>query len=96
MPDQEGKGILAARCPQGLPSRLPVLRFALRLAIIPSTLEVTDLWVSAVLLAEAKGLPHLEARGELQALPFDEKGNLLQNRLFPHAVRGKRNHPAFQ
>lgn len=69
---------------------------ALRLAIIPSTLELTDLWVSAPLLEEAKQHPHLEPRGQLQPMPFDEKGNLLQNRLFPHSVRAKRNHPAFQ
>ena len=29
-------------------------------------------------------------------LHFDDRGNLLQNRLFPHAVRARRNHPAFQ
>jgi hypothetical protein len=71
-------------------------RNALRIAIIPNTLEVTDLWVSAPVLEEAKRHPHLEARGELQPLPFDDQGNLLQNRLFHHSVRARRNHPAFQ
>lgn len=69
---------------------------ALRLAIVPSTLELTELWVSAPLLEEAKRHPHLEPRGELQHMPFDKKANLLQNFLFPHAVRARRNHPGFQ
>ncbi len=71
-------------------------RNALRMAIIPNTLELTDLWVSAPLLEEAKRHPHLEPQGELQPLPFDDGGNLLQNRLFHHSVRARRNHPAFQ
>jgi hypothetical protein len=62
----------------------------LRLAVIPNTLEVADLWVSPPLLAEARQWPGLEIVGEAQPLPFDANGNLEQERLFPHSVRGRR------
>lgn len=51
-----------------------------RMAVIPNTLELADLWVSAPL---ADG-------GELRPLPFDAGGNLNQEKLFPHSVRGRR------
>jgi len=63
---------------------------ALRLALIPNTLELADLWVSPPLLAEAKKNPHLEVAGDLRPLPFDAAGNLHQEVLFPHSVRGRR------
>lgn len=62
----------------------------LRLAVIPNTLELSELWVSPPLAAEARGRPHLDVGGE-RALPFDEKGNVVQEELFPHSVRGRRN-----
>ncbi len=65
-------------------------RDALRMAIIPNTLELTDLWVSAPLLAEARSLPHMEQGSELKPLAFDGSGNLAQEGLFPHSVRGRR------
>ncbi len=61
-----------------------------RMALIPNTLELEQLWVSQPLLEEAKGRPHLEILGGLQALPFDASGNLRQDVLFPHSVRGRR------
>jgi hypothetical protein len=61
-----------------------------RFCVIPNTLEVTDLWVSAPLAAEAKAHAHLEFVGEPQPLPFDTKGNVLQEKMFPHSVRGRR------
>src|SRR5262249_48331151 len=61
-----------------------------RMAVIPNTLEVADLWVSAPLLAEAKSRQHLEATGESRPLPFDEPGPLHQTKLFPHSVQGRR------
>jgi hypothetical protein len=67
-------------------------RDKIRLAIIANTLEVADLWVSAPLLDEARRQPHLHVAGELVSLPFDEAGNLRQEQLFPHSVRGRRNH----
>jgi hypothetical protein len=64
---------------------------AVRLAVVPNTLEVADLWVSESLLAEVRANPHLEQVGEPRPLPFDAAGNLEQERLFPHSVRGRRN-----
>jgi hypothetical protein len=61
-----------------------------KFAVIPNTLEVAELWVSAPLAAEAKGNPHLELAGEPKRLPFDAAGNLRQEELFPHSVRGRR------
>jgi hypothetical protein len=63
---------------------------AIRMAVIPNTLEVAELWVSAPLLEEAKGNPHLVQKGKLQPAPFDAAGNLLQAQMFPHSVRGRR------
>jgi hypothetical protein len=65
-------------------------RDAVRMAVIPNTLEVAELWVSAPLLEEARKLPNLEVTGKPQAVPFDATGNLLQAQLFPHSVRGRR------
>jgi hypothetical protein len=62
----------------------------LRMALIPNTLELADLWVSPPLLEEAKGRKDLEIQGEPRPVPFDAKGNLEQERLFPHSVRGRR------
>ncbi|MBL8795413.1 MAG: hypothetical protein JNM56_16025, partial [Planctomycetia bacterium] len=63
----------------------------LRLAVIPNTLEMHDLWVSPALLDEARRHPHLKVLGEAQPMPFDVIGNLDQEKLFPHSVRGRRN-----
>jgi hypothetical protein len=65
-------------------------RDVVRMAIIPNTLEVEELWVSAALVEEARKRPHLEVTGDLRALPFDAAGNLEQEKLFPHSVRGRR------
>jgi hypothetical protein len=65
-------------------------RQAVRLAVIPNTLELQELWVSAPLVEEARANPHLEVAGELRPLPFDAAGNLEQEKLFPHSVRGRR------
>jgi hypothetical protein len=63
---------------------------ALRLAIIPNTLELAELWVSPSLLEEARRHPHLELAGEPMPMPFDGQGNLKQEEMFPHSVRGRR------
>ncbi|MDB5311762.1 MAG: hypothetical protein JWO38_5964 [Gemmataceae bacterium] len=62
----------------------------LKFAVIPNTLEVAELWVSAALVAEAKENPNLELVGGPVPLPFDAAGNLMQEKLFPHSVRGRR------
>ena len=66
-------------------------REAVRMAVIPNTLEVADLWVSPVLIEEASRNPHLQVTGPLQELPFDAAGNLEQEKMFPHSVRGRRS-----
>ena len=66
-------------------------RQAVRMALIPNTLEVEELWVSAPLIEEARQHPHLEATGEPRPLPFDATGTLTQESLFPHSVRGRRS-----
>ena len=64
------------------------------MAFIPNTLEVAELWVSAPVLDEARQHPHLQVTGELAPLPFDAAGNVIQEQLFPHSVRGRRKSKA--
>jgi hypothetical protein len=61
-----------------------------KFCVIPNTLELDELWISAPLLAEVKANPHLELVGEPMPLPLDKTGTLNQERLFPHSVRGRR------
>ncbi len=63
----------------------------LRIACIPNTLEVAELWVSPRLAEDARQLPKLEIGGESRPLPFDVQDNLRQEILFPHSVRGRRS-----
>jgi hypothetical protein len=65
-------------------------RDKLRMAIIPNTLEMADLWVSQPLVEEAKKNPQLQVTGDLQPIPFAATGNLPQAKLFPHSVCGRR------
>jgi hypothetical protein len=65
----------------------------LRMAVIPNTLEVAEMWVSSPLAAEAQSRPHLQLIGESRPLPFDAGGTLHQSDLFPHSVRGRRRTP---
>jgi hypothetical protein len=60
------------------------------MAVIPNTLELSELWVSAPLIEEACKQPHLEVTGELRPLAFDASSNLRQEELFPHSVCGRR------
>jgi hypothetical protein len=62
----------------------------IKLCLIPNTLEVAELWVSAPLAEEARQRLDLQVVGEPQPLPFDEAGNLLQEQLFPHSIRARR------
>jgi hypothetical protein len=64
----------------------------LKFCVIPNTLEVTDLWVSPTLAAVARGNAALAVEGIPRPLPFDGAGNLRQDELFPHSVRGRRVH----
>jgi hypothetical protein len=68
-------------------------RDAVRLAFIPNSLEVAELWVSHSLLGDVARNSHLEQTGELQPIPFDSNGNLRLIHLFPHCVAARRNQP---
>jgi len=70
-------------CWQPIPEKL-------KLAIIPNSLEVAEMWVSPALLDEARSLPEMEVTDRTIELPFDERGNVVQEVLFPHSVRGRR------
>ncbi len=61
----------------------------LKFCVIPNTLEVAELWVSPALAKEAAAAG-LELVGPPRELPFDAAGNLVQEELFPHSVRGRR------
>jgi len=62
----------------------------LKLAVIANTLEVAELWVSKALADLARGNSNLSVDTVGKSLPFDAAGNLVQEQLFPHSVRGRR------
>lgn len=62
----------------------------LRFAIIPNTLEVAELWVSKALADAARTNSKLEVSRESRPIPFGKTGNVEQEKLFPHSVRGRR------
>lgn len=66
-------------------------RAAVRMAVIPNTLELSELWVTLPLVEEARTKPGLEVLGAPSALPFDAAGNVNQEQLFPHALRARRS-----
>jgi hypothetical protein len=70
-------------CWQPIPEKL-------KFAIIPNTLEVAELWVSAPLVDQARKNANLEVVGAARPIPFDAVGNLEQEKLFPHCVRARR------
>jgi len=61
-----------------------------RIVVIPNTLELEHLWISAPLDSEAKANPYLHFETDYQALPFLPDGTLNQAALFPRSVQGKR------
>src|SRR5262245_47289816 len=65
-------------------------RSKVRMAVIPNTLEVSELLGWPALAEEARSRPHLEVGGESRPLPFDAAGTLHQAKLFPHSVQGRR------
>ncbi|OWK38524.1 lactate racemase domain-containing protein [Fimbriiglobus ruber] len=62
-----------------------------QMCIVPNTLEVAELWVSPALAAVAAENADLEVVGSPMTVPFDAAGNLIQEKLFPHSVRGQRS-----
>lgn len=63
---------------------------AIRMVIVPNTLELAELYVSAPLLEEVRKNKDLAISGESFDLQFDDKGNLNQKLLFPHSAQGRR------
>jgi hypothetical protein len=61
------------------------------MAVFPNTLGAAELWVSPPLVAEARWAEHLEVTGPVAPLPFDGQAKLMQERLFPQSVRGRRS-----
>lgn len=62
----------------------------LRLAVIPNTLEVADLWVSPALAEEARKDSNIQVLEGPEPMPFDPYDQLMQEKLFPHSVRSQR------
>jgi hypothetical protein len=90
-----------ARVPLALPTDRDVVAACLetcwrvdteeaRLAVIPNTLELTTLWVTRPLAREVEEHPELEFESAFLPWPWDEAGNLRQERLFPESVRARR------
>ncbi len=61
-----------------------------RVVVIPNTLELTTIWVSAALAAEVEAHPHLSFETDWKPITFDADGWLDQEGLFPESVRGRR------
>jgi hypothetical protein len=91
-----------ARIPITLPTDRDVIAQALdtcwrldpseaRIVVIPNTLELEHLWVSAPLEAEVKAHPHLHFESDFQPMPFLKDGTLDQVALFPESVQGRRS-----
>ena len=90
-----------ARVPISLPTDAAVIAAALetcwriepseaRVVMIPNTLELTSLWVTAPFADEVASHPGLSLTSEFIPVPFDDHGNLIQERLFPESVRARR------
>ncbi|MCE9533311.1 MAG: DUF362 domain-containing protein [Planctomycetes bacterium] len=71
-------------CWQPIPEKL-------KFAMIANTLEVTDIWVSDALVEEARKNPNLQIVGTAKPVPLDANGNIEQEKMFPHSVRGRRS-----
>lgn len=93
-----------ARVPIALPTDRDVIAASLntcwrihwseaRMAIIPNTLELETMWITAPLLVEASADSSLHVDPKSRPMPFDHAGNLDQNMLFPGSVRASRGGP---
>lgn len=60
-----------------------------RVAIVPNSLEVAEMWVSPPVLEDVKLNPNLKAE-QTRAIECGGEGNLPMAELFPHSVRAKR------
>ncbi len=62
-----------------------------RLVLIPNTLELTTLWVTRPFAAEVEAHPGLAFETDFAPIPFDDRGTLDQESLFPESVRARRS-----
>jgi hypothetical protein len=61
-----------------------------RVVVIPNTLELKRLWISAPLEAEVRSHPHLAIETDYLPMPFCAEGTLDQELLFPDSIRAQR------
>ena len=59
------------------------------MVVIPNTLELKSLWVSAPLEDEVRSHPHLSIETDYLPMPFCEDGTLDQELLFPDSIRAR-------
>jgi len=94
-----------ARVPLSLPTDRDVLEACLatcwridpreaRVVVIPNTLELTTLWVTAPLADEVDADPSLSFESDFLPWPIDSRGTLDQEALFPESIRARRVHTA--
>jgi hypothetical protein len=92
-----------ARVPLSLPTDRDVIAACLdtcwrtdrseaRMVLIPNTLELTTLWITAPLRPDVERQPNLALESDFVPIPFDGAGNLIQESLFPESVRARRRH----
>jgi hypothetical protein len=65
-----------------------------RMAFIPNTLELTELWVTQPLADEARNLTDVKTDSDARPIPFDSVGTLQQTTMFPKCWRARANSPA--
>jgi Lactate racemase N-terminal domain len=61
-----------------------------RMVLIPNTLEISSFWISPPLVDEVEAHPELSLETQFRPIPFDERGNLEQELLFPESQRARR------
>jgi hypothetical protein len=90
-----------ARVPLAMPTDRDVIAAALdtcwridrsegRMVLIPNTLELTTLWVTRPFAGEVEAHPGLSFETDFAPIPFDDRGTLDQETLFPESVRARR------
>jgi len=63
----------------------------IKMAVIPNTLEMAELYISPALEEEARANKDLKIVGGYEPLHFNHEGNIDQKALFPHSVQGRRS-----
>ncbi len=64
-------------------------RSKVRLAIIPNTLQLRELWATPAACQQPLP-PYVRIEPDCRPIPFDDNGNLRQEELFPHSWRSYR------